>query len=295
MTQKNEMVQDVLNSSDDIIFATDFRTVDLANERFKSFFAVQEVREIIRKKDGNILNIFEAINNSLVPDKSQDPLAFVDMVVSTPEDEKIVTIKDSLDNPKEFHINIVQTCHNEQGVYLVTLSDSAKRKEKERLIQERAYKDDLTSLYNDVKFKEIVEHEFKRDARYKRDLSIALIDIDGFEILLEEHGKTEVDSILVMVAEYLEKTVRETDVVARWDKHRFAILFPETNKEDLETTANKLRDGVDKLTHSNIEKFSVSFGITQYEDRDTIENLFGRCERALVEALDSGYNQVCVK
>jgi len=295
MKQKNEMVQDVLNSSDDIIFATDFKTVDLANERFKSFFGVQEIREIVRKKDGNILNIFEECKGSLVPDKSQDPVAFVDTVVATPEDEKIVTIKDSLDNPKEFHIHIVQTCHNEHGVYLITLSDSAKRKEQERLIQERAYKDDLTSLYNDAKFREVVEHEFKRDARYKRDLSIAFIDLDGFNVLLENHGKTEVDSILVMIAEYLEKTVRETDVVARWDKHRFAILFPETNKADLETTANKLRDGIDKLTHENIKEFSVSFGITQYEDRDTLENLFGRCERALVEALQSGHNQVCVK
>jgi diguanylate cyclase (GGDEF)-like protein len=295
MTQKNEMVQDVLNSSDDIIFATDFKIVELANERFKRFFGVQEIREIVRKKGGNILNIFEEEDGSLVPDKSKDSTAFVDMVTSTPEDEKTVTIKDSLDNPKEFHINIIQTCHNEHGVYLITLSDSAKRKEQERLIQERAYKDDLTSLYNDVKFREVVDHEFKRDARYKRDLSIAFIDLDAFNTLLEDHGKTEVDSVLVIIAEYLEKTVRETDVVARWDKHRFAILFPETNKEDLETTANKLREGIDKLTHEKIEEFSVSFGITQYEDRDTLENLFGRCERALVEALASGHNQVCVK
>jgi diguanylate cyclase (GGDEF)-like protein len=295
MAQKNEMVQDVLNSSDDIIFATDFKTVDLANERFKRFFGLQEIREIARKKDGNILNIFEDAEGSLVPDKSQDPVAFVDMVVAAKEEEKIVTIKDSLDNAKEFHIHIVQTCHDEHGVYLITLMDSAKRKEQERLIQERAFKDDLTSLYNDVKFKEVVESEFKRDARYKRDLSIAFIDLDGFETLLDESGKTEVESLLVLIANYLAQTVRETDVVARWDKHRFAILFPETNKEDLEATSNKLKDGIEKLTHPTVVEFSVSFGITQYEDRDTLENLFGRCERALVEALEHGHNQVCVK
>jgi len=295
MKQQNEMVQDVLNSSEDIIFATDFKTVDLANERFKRFFGLQEVREIARKKDGNILNLFEDADGSLVPDRSLDAKAFIDTVLNTPEEERIVTLRDSLDNPKEFHIHIVQTYHNEHGVYLITLSDREKRQEQERLIRERAYKDDLTSLYNDVKFKEVVEHELKRDARYKRDLSIALVDIDGFNDLLEEYSKEEIDTLIVLISEYLAKTVRETDIVARWDKHRFVILFPETNKEALETTAQKLKDGVESLIHPTITEFSISFGITQYEQRDTIENLFGRCDRALVEALEHGYSQVCVK
>ena len=291
----HKLVHDVLNSTEDIIFATDFKKVSLSNERFKEFFAVKSFREMSKKTDKNILNIFmerETYLNASLINKGE---TFFDVIKNAPSEERVVSILDSAENPKLFNISIKKTSYTKDGIYLITLRDRDKVIEKELVIQQKAYLDSLTGIFNNSRFNEIVEHEFKRDARYKRDLSIAIISIDNFKALNNTFSHIVCDEIIVMLADYLSKVVRDSDVVARWGKEEFSILFPETNKEDLKVTAEKLREGIEKLSHPIVGNLSASFGITQYEERDTTESMFKRCDNAILEAKANGRNQVCVK
>jgi diguanylate cyclase (GGDEF)-like protein len=291
----HKLVYDVLNSTDDIIFATDFKKVSLSNERFKEFFGIKSFREMSKKTEKNILNIFMDKDKYLNEKLIKEDETFFDLIKNTPSDERIVSVLDSEGNAKLFNISIKKTSYTNNGIYLITLRDREKVMEKELVIQQKAYLDSLTGIFNANRFQEIVEHEFKRDARYKRDLSIAIISIDNFKSLNNTFSHIICDEVIVMLAEYLRKVVRDSDVVARWGKEEFAILFPETNKDDLSITAEKLRVGIEQLSHPVVGKLSASFGITQYEERDTTESMFKRCDNAILEAKANGRNQVSVK
>ena len=288
------LLNDVLNSTDDIMFATDFVTVTFANRKFKEFFNVideDEFNSIINK---DLLKLFIATDGCLHAGLLKEKELFSTLMTRTSQDERVVAILDKSLNQKVFNINITKTNYNNNSDYLITLTDITKLKEKEIKIQRKAYIDGLTQIYNRNKFDEISQNELKRDIRYKIDLSIAIIDIDHFKDFNDKHGHLIGDEILIMLAQNINSHVRDTDTFARWGGEEFVILFPETNKDSVKIICEKFRVSIEKLLHPQAGGITASFGVTQYEADDTLETMFKRCDDALYEAKASGRNMVCV-
>ncbi len=159
-------------------------------------------------------------------------------------------------------------------------------------IKLKAYTDGLTNIYNRYKFEEIAESELNRDIRYRRDLSIAILDIDNFKIFNDTHGHLVGDEVLVMLAQHIDSNVRDIDTFARWGGEEFVILFPETSLENAKKVCEKLRFSVSKLEHPKAGSVTVSFGLTQYTATDDLITLFERCDQALYKAKENGRNVV---
>src|SRR5690606_12500648 len=79
----------------------------------------------------------------------------------------------------------------------------------------RSATDPLTGLANHRAFQERLSQEATRAQRHKRSLSLALIDIDRFRRVNEQHGHEVGDQVLVEIARQLQEAARETDVIAR--------------------------------------------------------------------------------
>lgn len=89
--------------------------------------------------------------------------------------------------------------------------------------------DDLTRLYNHRHFYQRLEEEFKRAERYGADLSLILLDLDHFKLVNDTYGHQRGDEVLRELANVLEHTIRETDLLARYGGEEFALLLPNTN------------------------------------------------------------------
>ena len=292
---EQKLLDDVLNSTDDIMFVTDFKLVSFANRKFKDFFNVMNLNEFNENTKNNLLSIFLKADGFLhlgLLEKNQN---IIDFMESINEEDRIVKILDKSINPKSFVISITKTNHSLSGEYLVTLNDITLMKEKEAVIQKKAYTDSLTKVYNRTKFDEISKKEFDRNIRYKRDLSIAILDIDNFKKFNDNYGHLVGDEVLVMLAKHLNDSVRSIDTFARWGGEEFVILFPETKKEEAKIICEKIRVSLAQLSHHSAGSITVSFGVTQYEDNDTVDGMFKRCDEALYEAKENGRNMVCVK
>lgn len=168
-------------------------------------------------------------------------------------------------------------------------------KEREKFLSDMAYKDNLTKIYNRNKFNEIVDIEFKRDKRYHRIFSVGIIDIDHFKSFNDTYGHLIGDEVLIMLARCLESNVRSTDTYARWGGEEFVLLFPETDANGAYVAAENLRKSIEQLCHETAGGVTASFGITQYQDGDTIQSMFKRCDDALYDAKDAGRNRVCIR
>ena len=156
--------------------------------------------------------------------------------------------------------------------------------------------DALTQVYNKRYFGEALEREFNRAHRYKRDLSLVLIDIDFFKDVNDRNGHLAGDALLRQVAAEVKPRLREQDIFARVGGEEFAMLLPEVGVDGAVATAEKVRriiELADFVLEGGIVKITVSAGVTALDPRGRDPNsLYERADAALYEAKAKGRNRV---
>lgn len=91
-------------------------------------------------------------------------------------------------------------------------------------------RDRLTGLYNRGHFDRALAFEVERRDRYQHPLALAILDVDHFKRVNDEHGHPVGDQVLRAIAEQMIAGVRRTDLVARYGGEEFVVLFPETTR-----------------------------------------------------------------
>ena len=152
--------------------------------------------------------------------------------------------------------------------------------------------DKLTGLYNRVRLDEVILIKAEAFKRYKTLFSIILIDIDNFKLVNDSFGHDVGDYVLQEVSQILKSNVRITDTVGRWGGEEFVIVCANTNLENTYILADNLRKKVQNHTFTTVEKITISVGIAEFLENDTLVTLFKRTDEALYKAKESGKNCV---
>jgi len=112
-------------------------------------------------------------------------------------------------------------------------------------LREQAIRDPLTGLFNRHYFNSIIASELTRSDRYKRPLSLMMIDIDDFRAVNNTLGHLRGDDVLQRVARMLERNVRDSDRIIRYGGDEFLIFMPETGSDEASLhIAHRLREGI---------------------------------------------------
>jgi diguanylate cyclase (GGDEF)-like protein len=98
-------------------------------------------------------------------------------------------------------------------------------------VRDQAVRDGLTGLYNHRHMKEALDAEIRVMHETGRPLSVALLDIDGFKRLNDQHGHAAGDAALQRVASVLRGTFRESDMIARYGGDEFLVMMPGVDAE----------------------------------------------------------------
>ena len=290
---EHELLDEVLNLTEDIMLITDFKDVHFMNKRFKDLLKIKEIDEFNRSIDHNLLNIFVESKDFLHQGLLVGNETFVDLINRTSVEERTVLIDNGDRVKKAYKISFSSS--NTENSYLVTLSDITHMKKKFEEMRGKAYFDGLTKVNNRNKFDELFEREFKNSKRYSIGFSLAILDIDHFKKFNDNFGHLIGDEVLMCTAQIVNNAIRETDEFSRWGGEEFALLFPNTPLENAEVVANKLREKIHHYDHPKAGSITVSFGLTHYKKGDTIESIFKRCDEALYLAKENGRNRVEVK
>lgn len=174
----------------------------------------------------------------------------------------------------------------------VALDNAQLIKELENL----ATTDGLTRLYNRRHFVERAETEFERSQRYRRELSVLLMDADHFKVINDNYGHEMGDRVLRILAGTCRASLRQLDVIGRYGGEEFVVLLPETSAALAHETAERLREAVERLCipgQPGDIRITVSIGIaTAGPTTESVAALINEADRALYAAKRGGRNRV---
>jgi len=163
-----------------------------------------------------------------------------------------------------------------------------------------AITDELTGLYNHRHFYQVLEAEIKRAQRYKRPLSLIMVDIDYFKNYNDRCGHLKGDEALRQLAGVLRRNARDVDVIARYGGEEFTLILPETDLAQAEVQAERIRAAVEQHLFEAEEvqplgKLTISLGVaTYFSPMKRMEELVHAADQALYRAKAQGRNQVCL-
>ncbi|MBU1045309.1 MAG: GGDEF domain-containing protein [Candidatus Omnitrophica bacterium] len=107
--------------------------------------------------------------------------------------------------------------------------------------------DGLTNCYNYRRTIEILEQELSRAKRYKRPLTIMLIDIDFFKKINDSYGHLVGNNVLKSFAENLIVSLRDIDFVGRYGGEEFLVILPETSLADFPIVLERIKNKMQQM------------------------------------------------
>ena len=171
--------------------------------------------------------------------------------------------------------------------------------------------DITTGLYGSQVINKLLTYDIERSRRYKRDLSVVLIDLDNFSELNDIHGSKKADYVLKKLSdiitqgiEYMDEKkkefhgIRNSDIAFRYEaEDKILIIMPETNAKGAYIAAERLREAVmftpfneeneekNSTSNSTPIRITLSAAVVSFNNKsDVVESLLERAELLLLKA-----------
>jgi diguanylate cyclase (GGDEF)-like protein len=162
-------------------------------------------------------------------------------------------------------------------------------------LKEQAVRDPLTNLFNRHYLNEVIDGEFDRADRYGREITLMMVDIDGFRRVNNTLGHLKGDLVLQRVARVLQESVRVADSVIRYGGDEFLILMPETT-DSTGAVAQRLKENVEaipKLLDMDDLKIGLSVGtyVRSAGDRHTVAEILAQADRRMYADKRASYGE----
>ena len=162
-------------------------------------------------------------------------------------------------------------------------------------LQRLAASDPLTGLANRRTLMDRLRFELERAFRYRRPLSLLMIDIDHFKSINDNWGHATGDQVLARIAGALGSETRHSDLLARHGGEEFVLLLPETDQDAAAETAELLRARVAGLqidVGGAPLQVTISVGCASLRPGDRMDDLVERADLAMYAAKRKGRNRV---
>ncbi|MDE2077464.1 MAG: GGDEF domain-containing protein [Burkholderiales bacterium] len=158
-------------------------------------------------------------------------------------------------------------------------------------IRELASRDELTGLYNRRQAVSVMEQWIRNAEQHAAVCSLAMIDLDLFKQINDDHGHHVGDEALKAFTAEAQETLRGSELIARWGGEEFLVLLPRTDTEGARHAMARLRERL-KFHQISAEtpalRVCFSSGVTDLRAGDQLESVLQRADQALYQAKRQG-------
>ncbi len=187
---------------------------------------------------------------------------------------------------------LVKSADTEELVAAVTITA-----ERYRRLRHSMTCDSLTGLLNHTHLTEQLEHAVQHAQRERLQLAFAMIDIDHFKQINDNHGHSSGDRVLKNLSRLLRQSVRSQDSVGRYGGEEFAIIFDDTSLLRAAQQLDALRarfESLDMQCGDQVLRVTFSAGVARLEPGMTAGQLIDAADEALYLAKKAGRNQISI-
>ncbi|WP_299315725.1 diguanylate cyclase [uncultured Halomonas sp.] len=179
--------------------------------------------------------------------------------------------------------------------------DLSERKALEERLEKQALTDPLTGLGNRRALEDQAAMEIARAERSGAPLSLIAVDLDHFKRINDTYGHDVGDVVLQAFAKLARQVLRDGDVLCRMGGEEFAVLLPDTHREQALQVAERLREAVattpaqvgQAATEDGTLAYTASLGVTLvYAGETTLKPAIKRADQGLYAAKETGRNRV---
>lgn len=156
--------------------------------------------------------------------------------------------------------------------------------------QLQASTDSLTGLVNRRTF----ETQVRGLINQKRLLALAVADLDHFKSINDTHGHEAGDRALRLFSQFAHDSLRENDILARWGGEEFVFVFPDLDRHQAVGVLDRLREGLAEAQLGSGPRFTVSFGVTDSDAAESLEQLLQLADSGLYVSKNSGRDRVTI-
>ena len=161
---------------------------------------------------------------------------------------------------------------------------------RERLARQ-ADTDSLTGVANRRSLERSLAAAVERSGRSGEALSFVLVDLDHFKRFNDTYGHPAGDAALVQVAQLMQATARDGDLVARVGGEEFAWLLPATDEAAALEAVERLRVALQEQPMDGVGAITLSAGVTELAAGGTAPELYSHADTALYAAKRTGRNR----
>lgn len=154
--------------------------------------------------------------------------------------------------------------------------------------------DQLTKVSNRMHFQTLLAQSIKEYKRYGRYFSIIYFHINDMQKINAIFGFTKGDKLLRDVAQFVAKSIRDSDVIARWGGGDFVILTPNTSINHANKLAFKLNSKLVKENFIQSFQIKVNYGLTQIKKEDDTYSIMDRGKKALYQSVKNHTKNIVV-
>lgn len=153
--------------------------------------------------------------------------------------------------------------------------------------------DNLTGLFNDIYFQEILKKELARCTRYSRPCTVIVFDIDDFKHINRQYGYNRGDDLLSKASEIFLTNIRNVDILGRTGGGEFSVLLPETDKQGAFLMGQRILKIVKENIRIDEYPITMSAGYAGFpEDSKNSIELIKKAKDALKKAQMKGRDLV---
>lgn len=156
----------------------------------------------------------------------------------------------------------------------------------------------LTKLWNHGYCQYKLQEEIKKAKQNNSCVSLIMLDLDNFKELNDTLGHQVGDQVLKDTARIIKEYCRKFDYPCRYGGEEFAVILPQTKKNEAYIIAERIRKAIEKYRFhyektSVTKKVNISAGVATF-GQDSISdknNLLSSADKALYEAKHTGKNK----
>lgn len=154
--------------------------------------------------------------------------------------------------------------------------------------------DELTALANRRHMNEVLRAEERRQS-HGAGSCVALLDIDFFKQVNDQHGHALGDAVLREFAAAARAALRARDTLARWGGEEFLLLLPEAAPFDAQLVLERMQERVHALRIEGLDparRISFSAGLAERRAGEPFTEAISRADKALYRAKAAGRDRI---